>query len=686
MRPIILEFIAQHITFGSLIILFCLILLLTYNAIVIVAGNELAVIERRWLGRKMPQGSVVAMTGEVGIMARTLGPGMHFLIPFLYVARKTPFLEIKTGEVGIVESIDGIPIPAGRIFAQVVEGHNSFQDGQAFLKNRGQKGPQIQILPPGNYRINPVLFNVKKVAAIFVDKGKIGVITSMDGRQIPDGRLLGQSVQGHSNFEDGQAFLENGGQKGPQIDILRPGTYRVNTDLFNIDILNATIIPANKVGLVTALDGSQLPEGEFIAKSVAGHDDYQNAQKFLVAGGQRGPQFDVIRPGTYYINPLMFRTELDDMEEVQRGEVAVHISNVGDEPTEEMKRSLTAAEVVNLTGREEEREQYVVPGGYRGIQQEVVGPGRYYLNRRAYIPYIINTTNQTLEWDSSPNSRFDSLKVISNDGFQIEVNIKVVVRIRPEQSPFLVSKVGSFENLTVNVIAPMIESLFRNQASSISAMNFLLKREAEQARAESQARAYLTMYHVECVSVLICQVILPPQLMLTQTNRIIAEQQKQMYVKQQEAEAARVSTEKTRATADQQPTLVEAEINSQAAYEVKSTTITVAEGNAREIELIGQATADAFQKQSAALGQQAIAAIELINKIAAGKVRITPDILVAGEKGGLLDVLLAQLVKKGGAVQIPANIAAGEGPVKKDADVQIPANSNKVDRAVGASV
>jgi hypothetical protein len=28
-------------------------------------------------------------------------------------------------------------------------------------------------------------------------------------------------------------------------------------------------------------------------------------------------------------------------------------------------------------------------------------------------------------------------------------------------------------------------------------------------------------------------------------------------------------------------------------------------------------------------------------------VRITPDILVAGEKGGLLDILLAQFVRKG---------------------------------------
>ena len=366
------------------------VLFLAYNSIVIVGGNEIAVLERRWLGRKMPQGRVVAMGNEVGIQARTLGPGLHFLIPFIYKAQKDPFIEIKDGEIGMIESIDGNPIPPGRIFAQVVEGHNSFQDGEAFLKNGGQKGPQIQILPPGKYRVNPFQFNITKGQAVFIDKGKVGVVTAMDGKQIPAGRLLAQSVEGHSNFESGQAFLESGGQKGPQIDILRPGTYRINLNLFQVEIHEATVIPPNKVGLVTALDGNPLPEKEYIAKSVTGHDDFQDAQKFLSASGQRGPQLDVLRPGTYYINPLMFKVELDDVAVVERGQVAVVISNVGEEPTEEMKKRLTSSQANGTVDEgDDTKERYVVPKGFRGIQEEVAGPGRYYLNKRAFIPYII---------------------------------------------------------------------------------------------------------------------------------------------------------------------------------------------------------------------------------------------------------------------------------------------------------
>ena len=637
-----------------------LILILAYNSIVLVSGNAIAVLERRWIGKKMPQGRVVAMGGEVGIQARTFGPGMHFLIPFLYVASKYEFVEINNGEIGTVESIDGNPIPPGRIFANVVEGHNAFQDGEAFLVNGGQKGPQIQILPPGKYRINPYLFHVTKCDAVSIDKGKIGVITSADGTQIPAGRLLAQSVPSHSNFENGQAFLEKGGQKGPQIDILRPGTYRINLNLFRVEIHEATVIPAGKIGLVTALDGSPLPEKEFIAKSVDAHDDYQDGPKFLAGDGQRGPQLDVLRPGTYYINPLMFKVELDEVTVVERGQVAVVISNIGEEPTEEMKKRLSSSQNEEEMAVEEARERYVVPKGFRGIQEEVAGPGRYYLNKRAFIPYIIDTTNITIDWDSSGETRFDQLLVISKDGFPIDVSVKVVVRVRPDQAPYLVAKVGSVENLILHVIHPMIDSSFRNQASSTSAMNFMQNRQNEQTNAEDRARKGLEKYHVECVSVLICQIKLPQELMETQTRRIIAEQQKEMFAMQQEAEAARISTEKTRATANQQGELVTAEIGVKVAEQQKQKTIVLAqgdaegvrlrgEGEAKRIEAIGQATAAAYRKQNEALGQEAVTAIELIKKVAEGNVRITPDILVAGEKGGLLDILLAQFVKKGAA-------------------------------------
>jgi uncharacterized membrane protein YqiK len=654
-------------------------LIFILRSLVLVGGTEIAVVERKYFGRKMPQGRVIAQANEIGIQARTLGPGLHLLIPFLYRAQKYPFTTIADTEIGFIESIDGDPIPPGKIFAKVVEGHNAFQDGEKFLSNMGQKGPQIQILSPGVYRINPVLFKVSKEPTVVIDRGKIGVVSSMDGGAISSGRLLAQRVSGHSNYENGQSFLDNHGQKGPQIDILLPGTYRINKTLFHVDILDATVVPSGKVGLVTALDGDPLPEAEYVAKHVDGHKDYQDPSAFLASGGQRGPQFDVLRPGTYYINPMMFKVELDDVAVVERGQVAVVVSNVGEEPPQVRAAIAEAAQAEGATPGSpayeeiEKRlnagiERYVVSKGFRGIQQEVAGPGIYYLNRRAYIVYIVDTTNITIDWDDSKETRFNPLQVISRDGFSISVSVKVVIRIRPDQAPYMVAKIGSIENLILHVIHPMIDSSFRNQASSTSAMNFMQDRQEEQRKAEERAKSELEKYHVECVSVLICQISLPQDLMDTQTKKIIAQQQQAMYQDQQKAEQTRIATEKTRAEADQQKNLVEAEIGVKIAEQNKEKVIRAAEGEAEGIRLraegeakgikakgdaegskilaIGESTAKAYELQNKAVGQAGVTAIEIAKQIAAGNVKVTPDFLVQGEGnlGGLLSGYLTNLI------------------------------------------
>ena len=80
------------------------------------------------------------------------------------------------------------------------------------------------------------------------------------------------------------------------------------------------------------------------------------------------------------------------------------------------------------------------------------------------------------------------------------------------------------EGFIDHVIHPMIDSSFRNQASTTSAMGFMQDRQEEQKKAEDRARGELETYHVDCVSVLICQIELPQDLMDTQTKKIIAEQ------------------------------------------------------------------------------------------------------------------------------------------------------------------
>ena len=660
---------------------FALFIVLT-NSIVIVGGTQIAVLERRWFGKSMPEGRVVAMADEVGIQARVLAPGLHLLIPFLYSVKKFPMTVIGENEIGIVDSIDGLPIPPGRIFAQVTQGHNLFQDAEAFLSKSGEKGPQLQILPPGIYRVNPYLFHIEKAPVTSIPKSFIGVVMAADGKPIPPGRLLGCRTTGHDNFQDGQKFLETGGEKGPQIDILLPGSYRINIKLFQVEVREATVVQAKKVGLVTARDGSPLPLGEYVARSVTGSGEFQDAAGFLTSGGQRGPQLDFLKPGTYYINPLMFDVVPDEVVMVQRGEVCVIVSNIGKDPSLLVPPPPPGAGKTSDDSAESLKpgvERYVVDAGYRGIQREVLGPGTYYLNKLAYTPHIIPTTNITIDWaeqqaGSKTPLMFNPLAIVSKDGFEMTVEVKVILRVLPQQAPHMVARIGTIQNLIEAVIHPLVDSSFRNQASSSEAMTFMQDRHEQQKRAEEHIVDELLRYHVECVSVLICQIKLPERLMQTLTNKVVAMQQKSMYDAQQEAEGRRTEMEKTKAQADLQPNLVKAEIDVAIATQQKQQAITLAEGKGQSIRLeqegvaagiamvgkaegekvlaVGNATAEAYEKQVAAVGQSSVALIEIMKRVSDGGIKITPDVYVTDGNGGaggsnVLSAFIASLMASG---------------------------------------
>jgi len=271
-----------------------------------IGAKEVGIKERRYFGRRMPQGRVVATDGEVGLQADILKPGLHFVMyPVERVVQKVPLVEIGADELGVIEAIDGEPMPMGSIFApdRAQNAHNNFQDPIAFIKQGGVKGIQLRTLPPGKWAIHPYLFRVSIAQSTVVPPGKVGVITAADGSPLDQGRLHGKAIEHHKNFQDAEAFIYNGGQKGPQVEILTPGTYRIHTQstsaengnetmagLFNVRMFDATMITENQIGLVEALDGSPLDPKDYVAMPVTGHDNFQDSNAFITAGGQRGQE------------------------------------------------------------------------------------------------------------------------------------------------------------------------------------------------------------------------------------------------------------------------------------------------------------------------------------------------------------------------------------------------------------
>jgi uncharacterized membrane protein YqiK len=355
-----------------------LFLMMLWSGVTIAGGDEIITLERRWFGAGMPDGRTVALKHEVGVQARTLGPGFHLLLPFIYKTKKHRFVVIGTDQIGLVKACTGAPIPSGEFFAKPVE-CSLFQDGESFLSNGGQKGPQVLILPPGEHRINPHLFTVEVVNAVIIKDSQIGVIDAVAGKPCAPGRIFATPVV-CDNYQDGAAFLARGGQKGPQIAILPPGKYRINTALFKVESRAAVVIPGGCIGLVTAMDGARIPDGRLLARKVEGHSNFEKGDEFIAAGGEKGRQLDVLMPGTYRINTALF-----DIGEPVRwinigpDEVGIVIIQEG---LPILDPSKIAADEVDLATHNnfQNPAAFLAAGGQKGLQIPVLRSGNYSIN------------------------------------------------------------------------------------------------------------------------------------------------------------------------------------------------------------------------------------------------------------------------------------------------------------------
>ena len=320
-------------------------LVILFNSFVIVSGDEIVVLERRYFGKKIADGRIFALSDEVGIQVRNLMPGFHFLVPFLYKCQKYKITNIKETQVGIIESLDGKSVPSNRIFGKKIDGHSNYQDGEMFLKNGGEKGVQIDLLAPGDYRINPLLFKVTPISMTVIQENEVGLVYAQDGLPLREGQLFADSISGHGDYQDIEAFLKNGGQKGPQINVLKPGKYKINDNFFKVKTVSAINIPHDKIGLVTANAGIPLPKNEVVAIPVEGHNSFQDGQSFLINGGQKGRQSEYLSSGMYYLNTDLFSVEQVKQIEVPTGYVGVVTSYVGVEPSTEIEFALSSSQI-----------------------------------------------------------------------------------------------------------------------------------------------------------------------------------------------------------------------------------------------------------------------------------------------------------------------------------------------------
>ena len=98
--------------FRRLVILTVFIIILLLAAILVtvtnIGGNEVGIVEKKFGGGSLAEGRIISVKGENGIQAQVLAPGWHFFYwPWQYTITKIQVIEIKDGQVGLVQAADG---------------------------------------------------------------------------------------------------------------------------------------------------------------------------------------------------------------------------------------------------------------------------------------------------------------------------------------------------------------------------------------------------------------------------------------------------------------------------------------------------------------------------------------------------------------------------------------------------
>ena len=398
------------------------------------------------------------------------------------------------------------------------------------------------------------------------------------------------------------------------------------------------------------------------------HDNYQDYQAFLDSGGCIGLQHDPLLYGSYLLNPFLVRVELREMLVVKQGEVAVIKSYVG-LPTED-------------TSGTEFKFGSIVKPGHQGIWSEPLRTGKYTLNPRIYEAEVVPTSILTLNWSQANSeahnldSRLSPIEAKSKEAFDFSIDLQVQIHVPDTRAPKVISMVGTMQNLVNEVLQSAVGNYFRNKLQSLGATEFIEKRDTVQAEAEVYIRSYLDRYEVETRGVYIQDVVFPTDLVQVLTSREIASQEKQTFANQQEAQEARVSLEQQRGVADMQAQLAQANVSIEiesanakaaAARAQGEAAVITTTGNAEgeKIRAIGGASAEAEQKlglaraagfeaQRAAIGPEQTALVAALREIAAGHVKITPDIVV-GESGGILAGLGALGMRALAGIEAPVD-------------------------------
>jgi uncharacterized membrane protein YqiK len=447
-----------------------------------IPNNRVGIVEKLWGPQSLAGGHLIALAGEAGYQADLLRGGIHFgYWRWQYRIHQVALVTIPQGKVGYVYARDGEPLQPGQTLGRVVSSNN-FQDARAFLGENdtkdettlGQRGRQRAILREGVYVINLTLFIVITEDVVY----RLNLGGQKELETVMSWQKELRAVDGFSPVVVG-APIET-------------------WDPFNPDHK----ITVDTMGVVTVHDGPSLPPGEIIAPGVGNnrdepnyHNNYQDTEAFLAAGGRRGRQYVALTDGTYFINRWFATIEMMPKTVVPIGYVGVVVSYFG-----RFGRDLSGDAF-----RHGER----VAEGERGVWERPLGPGKYPFNTYAGNIILVPTTNFVLHWITgrSETHRYDeslrSIDLVTKDAYEPLLPLSVVVHIDYQKAPSVIQRFGDIKKLITQTLDPMLSAFFRDVAHKKTMLQLLQERDNIQGEAREELRRKFREFDIECVDVLI---------------------------------------------------------------------------------------------------------------------------------------------------------------------------------------
>jgi uncharacterized membrane protein YqiK len=494
---------------AAVVVLF-LLLLAAWLTTRYIPNQQVGVVEKLWSSSgSVSEGRIIALGGEAGFQADLLRGGLHFgLWRWQYRVHRVPLVTIPQGKIGYVYARDGESLPASQTLGRVVLS-NDFQDARAFLGEpasdegqalRGQRGRQRAILREGVYAINPALFVVITEDVVYRLRQ---LLDSRESQVVSGWQEQLRQVNGFSPVVVGAALRPAMSAAEAQRRA-RTRAAAEDADEETAPSVEAAEVPVNvdTIGIVTVHDGPSLDPGEIIAPAVGTerdaadyHNNYQDPEAFLRAGGRRGRQYLSLTDGTYFINRWFATVEMIPKTVVPIGSVGVVVSYYG-----RVGRDLSGDAF-----RHGER----VAEGERGVWERPLGPGKYPFNTYAGNVILVPTTNFVLHWitGKTESHRYDetlkSIDLVTKDAYEPMLPLSVVVHIDYQKAPSVIQRFGDVKKLITQTLDPMLSAYFRDVAHKKTMLELLHQRDAIQGEAREELRRKFREFDIECVDVLI---------------------------------------------------------------------------------------------------------------------------------------------------------------------------------------